>query len=67
MTPEAQRFKEANDKCPVVSGRVIYRKGHTEQPGNVWGGSYRLANGQTFKLPSDELRTLPEGYPKWEL
>lgn len=59
MTPAASMFKRANDRHPVVEARVIGRGGE--------GGHYWLANHKCFELSAADLRSLPEGYPRWRL
>lgn len=58
-TPNVQSFIEANEKSPVVEGRILsYENG---------GGYYRLKNGKEFRLSRDECRSLPAYYPIWHI
>lgn len=63
MTPNAKKFVAANDRHPVVSASLI-----EENPNRPHRGSwYTLSNGSAWKLFAEDVRSLPEGYPKWEL
>lgn len=57
MTPAAADFKRANDRHPVIEAIVL---GHGGQ-----GARYWLGNHKSFKLTSEDIRSLPEGYPRW--
>ena len=63
MTPKAQAFKEANDKSPVYAGRAI--EPNPNKPAK--GGVYTLEDESSWRLSVEDLRSLPEGYPKWKL
>lgn len=56
MTPKAEAFIKANESSPVVSGAVIGSGGK--------GARYTLANGQRFKLTSEECKQI--GMPRWQ-
>lgn len=49
----------ANDASPVVSGQVIQDGGK--------GAHYKLANYEFWSLGRDDCRSLPDGYPRWDL
>jgi hypothetical protein len=57
MTENGKQFVAANAKWPVVSGAVIGRGGK--------GCRYTLANGQSFRLSSDDCREI--GKPTWAI
>jgi len=55
MTENGKRFVVANAMSPVISGAVIGRGGK--------GCIYTLANGQEFRLSSDDCKEI--GKPRW--
>lgn len=55
MSKNGERFVAANAKSPVVYGAVIGRGGK--------GCTYRLADGQEFRLSSADCREI--GKPNW--
>lgn len=66
MTERIEEPMEANDASLVVSGAALFKKGMEHRPENVWGGVYALADGSVWRIRSDVLRQLPEGYSKWK-
>jgi len=57
LTDAAAQFVKENDNSPVVSASVKHGGGMTG----------RLKNGRVFDLSLDDSRSLPEGYPKWDI
>jgi hypothetical protein len=53
------RFVKYNDKSPVVEGFAIENGG--------MGAVYTLKNGRRIELDRDDCRSLPPGYPKWDI
>lgn len=57
LTRRAKEFVKANDISRVIAGAAIGNGGK--------GGRYTLANGRKFQLDLADLKSLPDGYPKW--
>lgn len=54
MTPNAETFRAANTRSPVVQGNVLGRAG---------GADYTLKNGKTYTLSAAECREV--GLIRW--
>lgn len=67
MTPNAQRFVEANAASPVVYGSVITHETRKLECGapEPRGVIYRLADNRTFTLYNQDLEGMPD--PRWLL
>lgn len=63
LTENALAFARANAVSPVVAGACTHNG--PERPENVTGAHYELADGRSFTLTSEELRSLPE--PRWSI
>lgn len=63
MTPKAEEFVKANDASPVIEGWV--NEPDPAKPAK--GGTYRLKNRKTFSLTVEDCRSLPDGYPRWDI
>ena len=54
LVKNIKKFMKENDKSLVTYGALV-----------DGGIMYRLENGRSFKLNSQECRYLPSTYPKW--
>lgn len=63
MTPAAKAFVRANDKRLVIEGWVL--EPNPAKPAR--GATYKLSNGEPFTLSVEDCRSLPPGYPKWDI
>jgi hypothetical protein len=62
MADQVRQFIKANDKWPVISGAAIEPNPNKPPRGAI----YTLSSKRAFKLTPEELRALPDGYPKWK-
>ena len=57
MDRNVKEFMKCNDQSAVYSASTLDRP--------QGGGRYSMLNGRSFTMTTEQLRQLPDGYPRW--